>query len=59
MKVYVNGISVEVLPGMRVRHALMNAGLLNRDPITITDEWGNEVGLDGALHEEMKIFVKL
>lgn len=25
----------------------------------VYDEWGNELGLDGALSEEMKIYVKL
>ncbi len=60
MRVYVNQQAVEVLPGMTVRHALINAGLLDRlkagqKPY---DQWGNEVGLDGALAPEMKIYVK-
>jgi hypothetical protein len=60
MRVYVNQKPVEVLPGMSVRHALIAAGLgdslaSGRKPY---DEWGNEVGLDGALAPEMKIFVK-
>ena len=60
MRVYVNQKPVEVLPGMTVRHALSAAGLLalikaGQKPY---DEWGNEVGLDGALAPEMKISVK-
>jgi hypothetical protein len=60
MQVYVNQKLVEVLPAMTVRHALISAGLLDRlqagqKPY---DQWGNEVGLDGALAPEMKIYVK-
>ncbi len=59
MKVFVNDISVVVLPGMKVRHALTRAGLLAEiGKKKIYDEWGNEIGLDGALHEGMKISVK-
>ena len=60
MRVYVNGQPVELAPGMTVRHALIAAGLLEllaagQKPY---DRWGNEVGLDGALGPEMKIYVK-
>jgi hypothetical protein len=43
-----------------VRHALIAAGLLARLAAgqKAYDEWGNEVGLDGALAAEMKIYVK-
>jgi hypothetical protein len=60
MKVYVNDTLVDILRGMTVRHALIYAGLL----ITIEsskkvyDEWGNEIGLDGALSEGLKIYVR-
>lgn len=60
MRVYVNDQPVELLPGMRVRHALTGAGLLpevERDR-KVFDEWGNEVGLDGALFPEMRLWVK-
>ena len=45
---------------MTVRHALIAAGLLDlmaagQKPY---DQWGNEVGLAGALAPEMKIYVK-
>ncbi len=60
MRVYVNDKAVEVVPGMTVQHALIGAGLTERlqageKPY---DEWGNEVGLAGALTPGMKIYVK-
>ena len=60
MRVYVNDQPVEMAPGMTVRHALIAAGLLDllaagQKP---HDQWGNEVGLDGALAPEMKIYLK-
>ena len=60
MKVYVNHIPVDVLPGMKVKHALLKAGLLKEieDSKKVYDEWGNEVGLDGALSEGMKIYIR-
>ncbi|MCL4503325.1 MAG: hypothetical protein M1438_15975 [Deltaproteobacteria bacterium] len=60
MRVYVNQQPVEVAPGMRVRHALIAAGLLDRFKTgqKAYDQWGNEVGLDGALAPEMKIYVR-
>ncbi len=60
MTVFVNDRPLDLLPGMTVRHALISAGLL--DPIKkskkVFDEWGNEIGLDGALVEGMKIYVR-
>jgi hypothetical protein len=60
MKVYVNYRPVEILPGMTVKHALISAGLFKgiEKSKKVYDEWGNELGLDGALSEGMKIFVK-
>jgi len=59
MKIYVNDIPVEILPGMKVRHALLSSGLLREiGPKKVYDEWGNEIGLDGALREGMKISVR-
>ena len=60
MKVYINHIPIDILPGMTVRHALMAAGLLKEIETSkkAYDEWGNELGLDGALSEGMKIYVK-
>ena len=60
MKVYVNNKIVDVLPGATVKHALIRTGFLEeiRDAKKVYDEWGNEMGLDGALSEGMKIYVK-
>ncbi len=60
MKVYVNHRPVETLPGMTVKHVLISAGLFEEigKSKKVYDEWGNELGLDGALSEGMKIFVR-
>ena len=60
MKVYVNQASVDILPGMTVKHALVSAGLLKEVGASkkVYDQWGNELGLDGALSEDMKIYVR-
>lgn len=60
MKVYVNHILVELLPGMTIRHALIATGLFKEieAPKKVYDQWGNELGLDGALSEGMRIYVK-
>jgi len=61
MRVYVNDQRVDLLPGMSIKHALIGAGLL-KDVASgkrVYDEWGNEIGLDGALSEGVKIYVKM
>jgi hypothetical protein len=60
MTVYVNDRQIDILPGMAVKHALISAGLLKELEASkrVFDEWGNEIGLDGALSEGAKIFVK-
>lgn len=60
MRVYVNNKLVELLPGMTVKHALINSGLLEEieKGKKVYDEWGNEIGLDGELTEGLRIFVK-
>ncbi len=60
MRVFVNHIPVDLLPGMLVRHALIRAGLLQEIDKSkkAYDEWGNELGLEGALSEGEKIFVR-
>ena len=59
MRVFVNSQEVELLPGMTVRHALIGAGFQNRLPegARATDEWGNSIGMDGAVDEGAKILV--
>jgi hypothetical protein len=60
MQVYVNDKPVQVLPGMTVKHALVREGLLREleRGKRVYDEWGNELGLDGALSEGMKMNVR-
>lgn len=60
MEVYVNSRPVRLPPGFTVRHALINAGLLPavERGLKVYDEWGNELGLEGALSEGMKLFVR-
>jgi hypothetical protein len=60
MKIYVNEIECELMPGMTVRHALIHAGLLKEveQGKKIYDQWDNELGLDGALAKHLKIYVK-
>jgi hypothetical protein len=60
MTVYVNDTQVDIFPGMTVKHALLSAGLLDEIDASkrVFDEWGNEIGLDGALSEGAKIYVR-
>jgi len=60
MRVYVNRKPVDLAPGMQVRHALIAAGQMAAIAagLKVYDEWGHEVGLDGALAGGMKIFVR-
>jgi len=60
MKVFINDKAIHVLPGMTVKHALIRAGLLKEieDSKKVYDEWRNEVGLEGALSEGIKIYVR-
>jgi hypothetical protein len=60
MNVWVNKQSVELLKGMTVRHALIQAGLdkeVERGR-KVFDEWGNEVGLDGAVEAGQRFEVR-
>lgn len=43
---------------MTVRHALIGAGLQETlsEMVLVTDEWGNAIGMDGALDEGAKIY---
>ena len=60
MRVYVNDHPVDLARGMTIKHALIHSGLLKELEVSkrVYDEWENEVGLDGALDEGMRIYVK-
>ena len=61
--VYVDGRPVQLYRGMRVRHALISieSGLcaaVEEGGISVTDENGFEVGLDGALEDGSRLALK-
>jgi hypothetical protein len=60
MRIYVNDQPVELFPGMQVKHALIRAGEMAKITYGLKayDAWGHELGLDGALLEGMRIYVK-
>jgi hypothetical protein len=60
MRVYVDEKPVDLVPGMQVKHALISAGRMAAiaGGLKVYDAWGHELGLDGALADGMKIFVK-
>jgi hypothetical protein len=60
MRVYVNGKPVELFPGMQVKHALIRADEMMKttEGLKIYDAWGHELGLNGALLEGIKIYIK-
>ncbi len=59
MKVFVNDRPVDILPGMKVKHALISANLFQemKPSAKVFDAWGNELGLDGSLSEGAKLYV--
>jgi hypothetical protein len=60
MRVYVDEQPVDLVPGMQVKHALISAGRMAEIAagLKVYDEWGHELGLDGALAEGMRLFVR-
>lgn len=60
MNLWVNNQPLVLLKGMTVRHALIQAGLFKEieKGKKVYDEWGNEVGLDGAVEEGQRFEVK-
>lgn len=61
MNIFVNDCPISLfLPMTLVRHAVQTAGLMQEIEAgqKVYDEWGNETGLDGALHEGSKIYVR-
>ncbi len=57
MRIWLNGKPVSLIPGMTVRQALIGSDLLKEieKGARVFDEWGNEMGLDGALEEGMRL----
>jgi hypothetical protein len=57
MRVWLKGKPVSLIPGMTVRQALIGSDLLKEveKGARVFDEWGHEMGLDGALEEGMRL----
>jgi hypothetical protein len=53
MRIWLNEKPLTLAPGMKVREALIQAGLFQEieQGGKVYDDWGNEVGLDGSLQE--------
>ncbi|HNZ65102.1 MAG TPA: hypothetical protein PKJ10_04635 [Smithella sp.] len=60
MRIWLNGKPLTLVPGMKVREALIQAGLLQEIEKggKVFDEWGNEVGLDGAVENGCRYTLK-
>jgi len=60
MRIWLNDQPIILVPGMKVREALVQADLLQEieKGAMVYDEWGNEVGLDGALEDESRYVLK-
>lgn len=61
MRIWLNDRPIDLIPGMTVRHALVQVGRLGeieQGLCRVVDEWENEVGLDGALEDGSRYFLK-
>ena len=60
MRVWINEQAIDLIPGMTVRQALWQAGLwqeIEKGAFGV-DEMGNEVGMDGALEDQMRLAIR-
>ncbi len=55
MEVIIDDKTVELLPGMTVRHALLARYGTVDDRLLVADRWGNQIGLEGAVSEGMQL----
>ncbi|MGB5217769.1 MAG: hypothetical protein WBN66_05680 [Smithella sp.] len=60
MRIWLNEQPLNLATGMKIRDALIQADLLHEIEKggKVFDEWGNEVGLDGALQNECHYTLK-
>jgi hypothetical protein len=60
MRIWLNNQPIDLITGMTVRQALIQADLLPEieKGAKVFDEWGNEVGLDGALSDGSRLNLK-
>jgi len=54
--VIVDDKTVELLPGMTVRHALLACYGTVDDCLRVTDRWGNQIGLSGAVTDGTQLY---
>lgn len=60
MRIWLNDKSLTLVTGMKIRDAVIQAGLLQEIDKggKVFDEWGNEVGLDGAVQNGCRYTLK-
>jgi hypothetical protein len=60
MRIWLNDQPIQIIRGMKIREALIQADLMQEieKGAKVVDEWGNEVGLDGALEDESRYKLK-
>jgi hypothetical protein len=58
MRLTVDGKPIELMPGMTVRHALYACFGTADEEILVTDQWGNQVGFEGAAEAGMQLHTK-
>jgi hypothetical protein len=60
MRIWLNDQPIDLISGMTVRQALVQLELLPEIEIgaKVFDEWGNEIGLDGALADGDRLNLK-
>jgi hypothetical protein len=61
MRIWLNDKPLTLVTGMKIRDALIQAGLLQEIEKggKVIDEWGNEVGLDGAVENGCHYTLKI
>jgi hypothetical protein len=60
MRVWLDDQPIDLMPGMTVRQAMIQTDLILKieKGFKVFDEWGYEVGMDGALEEGSRLYVK-
>lgn len=60
MRIWLNDQPIDLISGMTVRQALIQADLLPEieKGAKVFDEWGNAIGLDGALADGSRLNIK-
>ncbi len=59
MRVLVDGMEVELFPGMTVWHAVLARYGVYDENVRVTDRWGNTLGCFGAVSDGMQLYTNL